>query len=543
MSDQQPSSAAVPSENAPPNPANSNLAATIGKNTVFGVIANLVQVGTRLVTVPIVIHYLGLDGYGIWNIIMTTATYMQFGTVGVRTAFQKYVAEATGNGDYQRANRLLSTGCAVMFVLSLAGLIPVAIFSTRIARATGVPPPFLKSAAGAITILALIMLMSNVGSAYDAIVTGGHRIDLARRFSTILTVAQAVAIVIVLRMGYGLLAMACVMAASEVVYVACCGFAARKVLPQVQLGIEWVTPSVLNELVRFAGSYQLVNVLEVVYTSVVPFAILRAFGANAAGIYAVVTRVVFSASILQDSFLSPILSGGTMIYATGVQERIACLIVKSFKVTLALSLFPLGFIAVFGSTMAYAWTGQSDPSFRVAFWIVCFTSFFKSFSLLSLVLYRISGKAVLDNVRQVLRIVILLVVAFLAPKLGFYGVLAGMAIAELAGMVFMLFALTATFRMFSAKLLLPDTKRLVAAAIAILGAGILASQVPLPGHLGDRALATLRLAEVSLACLIVAWPALRLTRSVTTAEGAALLATFLRRSNGSPAQLAKEASK
>src|SRR5271163_2367543 len=110
-------------------PVHDNLATSIGRNTAFGMVANLAQVGTRLVTVPIVIHHLGLGGYGIWNIIMMTATYMRFGSVGVKTAFQKYVAEATGNGDYQRANKLLSTGCAIMLVLSLAGLIPVAMFS------------------------------------------------------------------------------------------------------------------------------------------------------------------------------------------------------------------------------------------------------------------------------------------------------------------------------------------------------------------------------------------------------------------------------
>src|SRR5450631_3802570 len=95
------------------NSTSQNLAATIGKNTFLGVVANVTQVGTRLITVPIVIHHLGLGGYGIWNIIMMTSTYMRFGSVGIKSAFQKYVAEATGSGDYETANKLLSTGCAV----------------------------------------------------------------------------------------------------------------------------------------------------------------------------------------------------------------------------------------------------------------------------------------------------------------------------------------------------------------------------------------------------------------------------------------------
>src|SRR5450755_2329282 len=123
--------------NSPP-PSHHNLAASIGKNTLFGMVSNVAQVGTRLVTVPIVIHHLGLGGYGIWNIIMMTATYMRFGSVGIKSAFQKYVAEATGSGDYETANKLLSTGCAVMSALSIVGLIPVALFSHGLARIAGV---------------------------------------------------------------------------------------------------------------------------------------------------------------------------------------------------------------------------------------------------------------------------------------------------------------------------------------------------------------------------------------------------------------------
>src|SRR5271166_4631915 len=119
------------------NPTSHGVASTIGRNTLFGVVANIVQMATRLITVPMVISHLGLGGYGIWNIIMMTATYMRFGSVGVKTAFQKYVAEASGSGDYRAATKLLSTGCAVMLVLSLVGLIPMACFSRPIAASLG----------------------------------------------------------------------------------------------------------------------------------------------------------------------------------------------------------------------------------------------------------------------------------------------------------------------------------------------------------------------------------------------------------------------
>jgi O-antigen/teichoic acid export membrane protein len=513
---------------ASPAPVRS-LSHTIGRNTIFGVIARVAQVSTRLVTIPIVIAHLGLGGYGIWSIIMTTAAYMRFGSVGIKSAFQKYVAEATGHGDFETANKLLSTGCAAMLGLSVAVLIPVAWFSAALARAAGVPPEFLHAAAKSTTVLALIMVLSNVGAVYEAILMGGHRIDLARNLATFFTVAEAVAIVILLHFGYGLFAMASVMAASEVGFVLSCYVSSKKILPQICVSRRFVTKSAIPELVRFAGSYQLVAVLEVLYLSILPVTVLRTFGADAAGIYALATRLVMSAVMLSDAFLGPILSGGAMVYASGSQEKMQRLIAKSFKITLALCLFPLAFIAIFGSTMVFAWTGQADPSLQITLWLVCAAGFFQAFSILGLVLYRVSGNALLDNIRQALRIGCLLSIVAFARHGGFYGVLAGLAFTEFIGMVFMLYAITKTFRAFHPRSLLPDALRLTVASAVVLMAGAIAMRLPLPVTPNPRWHAILELGKVSLGCLLAVWPALRLTKSITGAEGKALISILIPR--------------
>jgi O-antigen/teichoic acid export membrane protein len=507
---------------APIKAPQKSLAHTIGRNTVFGVISRVAQVSTRLVTIPIVITHLGLGGYGIWSIIMTTAAYMRFGSVGIKSAFQKYVAESTGNGDFETTNKLLSTGCACMLGLSLAVLIPVAWFSVSLARAAGVPPNFLQASARSISVLALIMVLSNFGAVYEAIVMGGHRIDLARNLTTFFTVVEAIAIVILLHFGYGLFAMASVMAASEIGFVLCCYISSRKILPQVRVAWDRVTSSVIPELVRFAGSYQLVNVLEVLYASILPVAILRVYGANSAGIYAIAIRLVSSAVMLSDSFLLPILSGGAMVYASGSQAEMSRLIAKSFKITLGLSLFPLAFIAVFGSEMVFAWTGQDAPSLRAALWLVCAAGFFQVFSVLALVLYRVSGNAFMDNVRQGLRIACLLVIVGFAHHWGFYGLLAGLAATEFAGMVFMLYAVAQTFRGFRLNSVLPDLLKLTLATAGILAVGAVVQRIPLPAFPNARWTAFLEVAKVLAACALAAGPALMLTKSITEPEGRAI---------------------
>lgn len=352
-----------------------HLAATIGRNTIFGVLSNAAQIGTRLITVPVVIHHLGLGGYGIWSIIMVTAAYMRFGSAGIKSAFQKYVAEATGNGDFESASKLVSTGSISLLAISGICLVPAAALSHQVAKASGVPKEFLSSASTSLTLLAIIYIVSNFAGAFEAVVMGGHRIDLTRKFATVLTVCEAVAIIALLHFGFGLIAMTLVMGISELIYVLCCYLASRQILPQIRISLANYSTRTLPELIRFAGSYQMVNVLELLYSALVSVAILRLFGAVAAGIFALALRVTSSFLIGQDALTLPILSGGTMVLATKSTERIRLFLAKSYKVTLAASLPPMAYVAAFGATLILAWTGQSNPGIRDVVFLTALAAF------------------------------------------------------------------------------------------------------------------------------------------------------------------------
>jgi O-antigen/teichoic acid export membrane protein len=533
-----------------PAPAsNRDLAATIGKNTIFGIVASGVQIATRLVSVPVVIHYLGIGGYGIWSIIMVTAAYLRFGTAGIKSAFQKYVAEATGSGDFERANKLVSTGSISMLLLSLAGLIPVAVFSHKLAVSSGVPPEFISSAASSITVLAAIYVISNFGAAYESIVMGGHRIDLTRKYITILAVLEAIAVIALLHAGYGLFAMALAMGVSELIYIFCCYRASRRIVPQMHISVANFTPSLFPELFRFAGSYQMVNMLELFYRGIVPIAILKFFGDVPAGIYALAGRLTSSALIGQDALALPILSGGTMVFTSGTAESLKLFFSKSFKVTIAATLPPLAFVCAFGTILIYAWTGVVDPQLRIAIWLVSLAMLPKSVSLLQLVLYRASGRTLHDNISQIIRIVMVLIVAHFGMSLGFSGVLAGMAFAEYVGVTYMVFAMARTFHAFDIKILTRDALRITAATVLVIGAGMAAGMIPIQlsglenlhflislfggperlhhviERLGglERINALVKLSEVGIACLLMSWPALLVTKSISTAERRSIL--------------------
>jgi O-antigen/teichoic acid export membrane protein len=501
----------------------------MGRSTFFGAVASAAQFLTRIVTVPIVISHLGLDGYGIWSIVMTIAAYMRFGSVGVKSAFQKYVAECTETREYDRTNRLLSTGTTGMFLLSILGLLPACVWSSRIAHAAGVPQSFQADTAAAISLLALIMTVSNTGAAFEAIVMGSHRIDLVRKFNTVTTIGEAIAIVVLLHRHYGLFAMAAVMAISEILYVLFCYVQARRAFPNIHVSVTNIDLSVIKELVRYAGSYQLVNILEVLYTAVLPIAILRVFGADSSGVYALCLRLVSAALMLQEAFLQPVLSGGSAIIATGNQEAIVRFLVKTFRTYFFLALPPLAFVAAFGKTIVLAWTGENRLVFTASLLIISIGTLFKSFSLLGLVLYRASGRAIIDNIRQILRIIFIVAIGLLARPLGFNGLLTGFALTEFVGMFVMYYAVSKEFPGLRLKEIARKTSTITSAVMLSIGCGALTFLLPLGATSRPRTQAAFQLVALITGCLAATYPSIVLTRCLSRNERQVLASTFKRK--------------
>jgi O-antigen/teichoic acid export membrane protein len=500
------------------------IAASIGKNTSFGVAGSILHVATRIVVVPVFIKHLGLDGFGIWSVLMTIAAYMSLGGAGVKSAFQKYVAESTGNGDYERASKLLSTGTAAVLVISAVLLVPIVGLSNLVATLVGVPKTFLAQASHAIIFLSLTAIVANASQTYQSIIMGAHRIDLREKINFVIEPLNALATLVLLSLGFGLTAMAVVFCAYQLAGGILWYLFARRVLPEIHIAPRYISSSVGKELIRFAVSYQMVSMLELLYAAILPIVILRFFGANAAGVFALAGRLVGTATLIQGSYLQAILSGGSLVYASGSTERMHAFIVRSFKAMSVISIMPLAFIALYGANIVLVWTGKSPQLLTGAICLLCVGGVCRSLSSLFRVLYRVSGGALLDNAQLFLTIATAVVILPFVPKLGFFGVIAGVGVlGQFFGLVLIAASFTTRFQGFNPRVLAPDLIRFSIATAVILGASVAAAYITVPWEMSARLLETLRLVTASLICLLVAMPALLLTGSISRSEARTLL--------------------
>lgn len=489
------------------NPPVQTVTQSVSKGTLAGIIANIARFGTRLVIIPIMISHLGLGGYGIWAVVMVIASYLRFGSAGIKTCFQKYVAQACASGDFRLANQLLTTGATIFFVLSAIVLIPVAIFPHFVAHLAGIPTPYISSSGAAVAVLAISYLFSNSLVAFESAVLGAHRVDLMQYVMASFMVLDALLSVAVLLFGFGIAGLALVMAISELGYATSGVLMARRIVPQISLRPRYLTTAVIPELVRFTGSYQVLNLMELFYYGVVPIVLLRELGAEAAGVYAICDRVTRFATMGFESSLSPLLSGSTAVFSAGSREQVGAFLKKVFKLTLLATVLPLAFVSAFGRSAVLAWTGQANALFGLGIILMAAVALLRSLGKMGMVMYRSSGGALMDNWAQLIRIAVLILIVAFAKMWGFYAVVGGLLVAEFAGMVFMLKALFRKVAAFGLDGVFRQITQLLPIVIVLIGVGEAMLHAPLPINLAPRSLVSVRLCIILIFTTAMLWPA------------------------------------
>ena len=89
------------------------------------------QIGTGLITVPLLVHGLGATSYGTWILIGSLTDYFGLLDFGIRGAVGRYVAMYDALAERTELASLLSTALAVLGGVGLIGLVGIAALSRR----------------------------------------------------------------------------------------------------------------------------------------------------------------------------------------------------------------------------------------------------------------------------------------------------------------------------------------------------------------------------------------------------------------------------
>lgn len=92
-------------------------------SAVSSALAKVVSVATALISIPLTLHYLGTERFGLWMTISSVIAMLSFADLGIGNGLLNSVAEANGRDDIDAIKRYISSAFAILSAIALAILL------------------------------------------------------------------------------------------------------------------------------------------------------------------------------------------------------------------------------------------------------------------------------------------------------------------------------------------------------------------------------------------------------------------------------------
>ena len=195
---------------------------------VFGAVANFFLA-------PFVVHSLGNSAYGAWVLLGSLVGYLGLLDLGVRGAVMRFVARLHAAADHDEAGRFASAGHFLFRIssgLALAAGVGLALVLDRIFE---IPPELLGEARVAVVLSAATIGIALMTGVYGGIVTAMQRFDLSSGAEIGIEALRIAAVVVALRMGQGLVALAAIQLGCGTIRFTISYVLSRRLYPELRL--------------------------------------------------------------------------------------------------------------------------------------------------------------------------------------------------------------------------------------------------------------------------------------------------------------------
>lgn len=191
----------------------------IAKNTIFLFIRTLLVMGISLYTSRVVLSVLGVDDFGIYNVVGGVVSMLAFLNSAMVQASQRYLSFAQGKNDVEEQKKVFSTSVLIHVTIAI---IVVLILETLglwyVNNKVVLPPDRLRAANFVYQFSILIFLCKILVVPYNASVIAHEKMDIYAYISIADYVLQLILVIVLKFVSYDKL----ILYGAMMLFVACC---------------------------------------------------------------------------------------------------------------------------------------------------------------------------------------------------------------------------------------------------------------------------------------------------------------------------------
>jgi O-antigen/teichoic acid export membrane protein len=203
---------------------------------------------------PFIVHHLGNTGYGAWTLILSLTGYFGLLDLGIRSSVGRFVARYISLQDEGNVNRTISTAIAILGSGGALAMLATAILYFAFGS-FHIETGFLVTARLSMVIAGLTISLALPMGVFSAVLIGVERFDVMTGVTVAGALTRATLIVLTLKSGHGLVAMALVVLLVNLCEYSATAIAAKIFYRPLHVAVRHVELANCRELFGF-GIYR-----------------------------------------------------------------------------------------------------------------------------------------------------------------------------------------------------------------------------------------------------------------------------------------------
>ena len=332
------------------------------RNIVTNYLRLFVTGALGFVLTPLMVHLMGDGDYGLWVTVFSLTGYFGLFDQGIRPSLVRYVSRDHAREDHEGLSRTLNSAMALYGLVGLVTIVASLVVAARFGAWFRIQPEQLGPAQVTLLLSGFAVGLGFPLGVFGATLSGLQRYDIANAIGIAIVLVRAIAFVVVLRLGGGLVGLAAVTLVMNLAGHALSFVAVRRLLPRLRFGLPHVTREHLTTIGVYSG-FAFVGALatsiafqtdSLVITGFIGAASVTPF-ALAAGLVENVRSLVHAATWV----LSPTASE---LETKGEAGRLQEMMIAGSKYSVLLSWPVLFALIIFGRNLLATWVDAQHAS-------------------------------------------------------------------------------------------------------------------------------------------------------------------------------------
>ncbi len=331
----------------------------IGRNSIYNLFRRIVAFPIGIIMPPIVIKYIGIEGYGVWVLVQYLIVYTSVMDMGLSPAITKYTAEYEAREEHFKIVQIFNT-LFVVYVFLCFILFVVVFFCSGLIIDFFVKPINIPKETVSFVLItsALVFCCNMVFSAYTSFLNGLQRMDITNKIGSISSISNCILSIVFLCFGGGIKSLAVAGGITSIItsilYMRSC----KKVAPYLTFSPLLFNLKTIKEIWGFSSYGALGNMLAIAQFQSDKLIISYFLGVKSLAFYDVANRLVFFAFGLCGSLFTPIMPAISHAHTKYGIEKSEEVFQTIFKYT-SLIICPLFlFVSVFADKLILVWLGS-----------------------------------------------------------------------------------------------------------------------------------------------------------------------------------------